>query len=76
MADKTPTIEKRGAGIYQCYCANQGSSDDICDTYKNDFLGGTVLTTSVSLLTVIINIILRTVNIKLISKIGYHTESG
>lgn len=75
-ADKDSTMDSRGAGIYQCYCAKKNPSADICSTYKYDFITGTGLTTAVSLLTVIINIILRTVNIKLISLIGYHTESG
>jgi len=75
-ADKGPTLDKRGAGVYQCYCANKGKDSDLCADYRNDFLLGTFLSTLVSLLTVIINIILRTINIKLISMIGYTTESG
>lgn len=65
-----------GVGVYQCYCSSVGGSDSICSSYKSDLLGGTALNTLVSLFTVIINIILRTVNIKLINMIGYHTESG
>jgi hypothetical protein len=37
---------------------------------------GSLLSTAVSLLTVIINTILKTVNIKLIGLIGYDTKSG
>ncbi|CDW90155.1 UNKNOWN [Stylonychia lemnae] len=74
--DKDPTLDKRGTGVYQCYCANKGKDSDLCDQYRKDMLLGTFLSTLVSLLTVIINIILRTINIKLISLIGYTTESG
>jgi len=40
-----------------------------------DLSGGTLLTSAVSYSIVIVNIILRTINIMFISKIGYHTES-
>lgn len=68
-------MEQRGAGIYQCYCQYENPGADICKDYKYDLLKGTGLSTAVSLLTVVINIILRTINIKLIQLIGYHTES-
>jgi len=74
--DKDPTLNYNGVGVYQCYCSSVGSSNSICSNYKSDLFGGTILTSLVSLLTVVINIILRTVNIKLINMIGYHTESG
>lgn len=38
-ADMIPTLEKRGGGIYQCFCAKYGS-DQICDKYKKDLQGG------------------------------------
>jgi len=49
---------------------------NICYDYTKDNLWSSFLSTLVSLSVSVINIILRTVNIILISIIGYHTESN
>lgn len=64
-----------------CYCKGTVTSffisdeSDTCYQYSSDLNGGTLLTSVVSYSIVIVNIILRTINIKFINMIGYHTES-
>lgn len=48
---------------------------DLCYTYWSDFATGFALTNFVTILVTIINIVIRTVNIKLITSIGYATVS-
>lgn len=81
MLDKDPTEVFQGTGIYMCYCKGTVTSffitdeTDPCYQYSSDLNGGTLLTNVVSYSIVIVNIILRTINIMFINKIGYHTES-
>lgn len=64
-----------------CYCKGTVTSffitdeSDPCYQYSMDLSGGALLTNAVSYSIVIVNIILRTINIIFITKIGYHTES-
>jgi hypothetical protein len=81
-SDKDETIEHlRGAGYYQCYCKLHSSvskiahSDDpyneLCYNYQYDIKLGLILTNIVTILVTVTNIIVRTINIKLINVIGF-----
>jgi hypothetical protein len=66
---------------YQCYCKfNSGKSatfdsNDFCHEYQYDQSFGLAMTTLVTVLVSVINIIIRTLNMTLINKIGYDTHS-
>lgn len=80
------TVEHfRGSGYYQCYCKTYTTIKDIahsenykkelCYNYHYDIYIGFLLTQSVTILVTLTNIIIRTINIQLISFIGYQTKS-
>lgn len=83
VLDKDATLKQHGAGFYQCYCKANSSPKDIgsdrdenfCDDYQIDIQTGLLLTTVVTVLVSIFNIIIRTVNMNLIDRIGYDTHS-
>ena len=65
-----------------CYCQHHGNAkqdlsdpEALCYQYFYDNALGFFLTNMVSVLISFINIVIRTVNIALIDKIGYHTQS-
>ncbi len=77
-ADKNPTMDGKGTGIYYCFCKNyDGNLDkpDYCDDYTYDYLIALALGKVVSFAIVIINTILRTIVMMLIKYIGFYTES-
>lgn len=73
-----------GTGVYQCYCKQlQGEiglasmyKHDVCQMYTEDYFGGQTLSTIVSVSIVVINLILRSCMLSLITWIGFHTESA
>lgn len=72
------TLKQQGTGIYQCFCSNYpGSFSQVpfCDQFQKDKYLGLGLSQLVSFAIVIINFVLRSVNILLIKYIGYNTES-
>jgi hypothetical protein len=76
--DKDNTLSFKGTGIYQCFCSKYpGKDSDVsfCDNYNKDQLVGMGLSKIVSFSIVIVNFVLRTVNMILIKYIGHHTES-
>lgn len=76
--DKDYTMNKMGTGVYTCFCKNYpGSKSEVpfCDDYTKDWLTGLALSQVVSFSIVIVNFVLRTVNLLLIKLIGHHTES-
>lgn len=83
--DKNETKEFHGAGYYLCYCKLHSNpadiakldepKDDVCYIYQQDKAIGMGLTNFVTALVTIMNIIIRTTNIKLIKAIGYDTVS-
>lgn len=82
--DREPTMNIHGYGYYQCYCEEYSSifklwshdaTSDFCQAYNHDQVVGSVLANSVAVLISVINIILRTVNTKLIEYIGYPSVS-
>lgn len=81
--DKSATMNFQGQGFYMCYCKKYGSLSSLaqegvtlCETYAKDTSTGLLLTNLVTVLVSIINIVIRKLNIFLISKVGFHTESG
>ena len=73
-----------GYGYYQCYCEKYSSSFKLwskdatsifCQPYNHDQAVGKLLANSVAVLISVINIVLRTVNTKLIEYIGYPSVS-
>ncbi len=62
--------------LYDGDTTDQAVDANFCFQYAHDNLKGSALSTLVSLSVSVINIILRTVNMFLISLIGYHTESN
>lgn len=79
--DSGLTEQYKGTGMYQCYCQEwkkQYKNFDgakFCDDYSKDQLIGLGLSKVVSVAIVVINFVLRTLNMGLISFIGYYTES-
>ena len=72
-----------GLGYYKCFCKEFASESDLfeapyeglCDDFTTDGYVGLALSNSVTVLVSVVNIILRTVNIKLIGIIGIDTLS-
>ena len=79
--DKDYTQDKKGAGIYQCYCKQYSnfetltSKADLCYTYQTGIYTGKVLSTSVTILVSLINMVIKKLNLYLINRIGLHTIS-
>lgn len=78
--DKEPTFNKQGTGIYQCYCKGYASlstastdKGDLCNTWFRNTYGGYGISESVTVLITIVNIIIRSLCIYMIKKVGYHT---
>lgn len=73
-----------GTGVYQCYCKQLQNEiglgamyeHPVCRMYTEDFFGGQTLSTIVSVSIVIINLVLRSCMLNLITWIGFHTESA
>jgi len=85
VVDLEPTLSRHGYGYYQCYCAkysssfqlwSNGTTPTFCRTYNHDQVVGAILANSVAILISVINIVLRTVNTKLIEYIGYPSVSS
>lgn len=70
--DKAYAKQFLSSGMYQCYCKNpnKDSESDLCDQYFSDMRTATGLSTLVSILITVINIVTRTINIKLIDYVG------
>jgi hypothetical protein len=79
--DKDPTMKFEGSGIYQCYCKRTShvhdslNEESLCYEYNRDILLGLGLNNLVTVLVSVINIVIRKLNMSLIDKIGYHTQS-
>ena len=79
--DQDETSQMQGEGYYMCYCKKYGASDrkegnsSLCDMYTQDTQMGFFLANLVTFLVSCINIVIRKLNIALIQKIGFHTES-
>jgi hypothetical protein len=57
--------------VYQCFCSEKAiEHGDICSDYFDEQTKATALSTSVAILITAVNIIVRTINIKLIDYIG------
>ena len=78
-------MEKQGTGIYQCYCKTQTyteltdaalSKDNICKAYLRKYGGGYALSEAVTVVITVVNIVIRTLCIFMIKKVGYKTISG
>lgn len=80
--DKDYTIAKQGTGTYQCYCEQMGlaalaaDKNSICSTYFNQYLGGEALGELVTVVITVVNILIRTLCIFLITRIGYWTVTA
>lgn len=83
--DKDYTLDKQGTGIYQCYCSAQGYADlasagledgNICHSYFIQFGGGYALSELVTVVITVVNIIIRTLVIAMITRVGYWTQTG
>ena len=75
--DEIATKISRGLGYYQCYCKSfSAESNSLCDMYTEDYRIGLALANTVTVLVSIVNIVLRTVNMKLIAYVGLDTESS
>ena len=75
-------MNKQGVGQYMCYCKHWGNrakdladEGSLCHMYFKDEAWGIILTNSVTFLISVINMLIRTVNVRLIDKIGFHTWS-
>jgi hypothetical protein len=80
--DKAATMASHGSGYYQCFCQEFGSPvgsvedyKDLCKMYTEDQVEGQLLGKSVTILISVFNIILRTLNTKLIEYVGLDTVS-
>lgn len=63
-------------GIYQCFCKEKafrgkgGPSNEVCEDYDDERNKATMFSTLVSVLITAVNIIVRTINMKLVDYIG------
>lgn len=83
--DREATASGRGAGFYLCYCKEytkrtetfkaEKPEDELCYQYWADNTKAMALSNFVSILVTAMNIVIRTINIKLVNAIGYATES-
>jgi hypothetical protein len=65
--DKSSTENNNGLGYYQCYCKLHSSdATSLCDMYTYDYFIGLSLRNAVTVLVSVVNILIRTINIKLI----------
>lgn len=79
--DKEPTMKSNGLGFYQCFCHDYSNYEEIknkdssslCYEYQVDKYKALALNNLVTVLVSIINIILRTLNMKLIDNVGIDT---
>lgn len=79
--DKPFTMKGKGNGVYQCYCIMHGSGltgwkkDHLCYDYSVDKLIEATNSNVITISIVVLNQILRTINIQLIRMIGLPYES-
>lgn len=80
--DMDLTLNRQGSGIYQCYCKNYADLVDashntanFCHTWFRQAYGGYAIGESVTVAITVVNIIIRSLCIFLIKKVGYHTET-
>lgn len=72
-----------GLGYYQCYCKEFSKqklrfpkkSEETCAMYQTDGLTALAMNNAVTVLVSVINIVLRTLNIRLIQLVGIDTQS-
>lgn len=83
--DQTYTVNQQGTGIYQCYCKQQGltqladaagNDGSICHEYFVQYSGGYFLGELVTVVITVVNIMIRTLCIFMIKKVGYWTVTG
>jgi len=74
-------LRKQGSGYYQCYCTQHSKASDasnknnLCADFQRDKYTAKVLNIFVAASVAIINIVIRTINMKLVDFIGYDTDS-
>jgi len=76
---KQTTLAQMGSGYYQCFCTLHSkptsNKKDLCYEFQTDKYSAKALNACVGALVAIINIVIRTVNIKLVDYIGFDTDS-
>lgn len=66
----------KGTGLYQCYCSKYKDVEaPFCQDYTYDIIVGFGLSNVVSIGITVVNMVIRIINIGLITFIGYYTES-
>jgi len=86
------TNQAKGTGVYQCFCElnaknatfagfitsseNSTAAEELCHDWKHALRGGSAISSGVSFAVTLVNMIIRTMNIFLLSKVGYHTYSA
>mmetsp|Transcript_41117 Transcript_41117/g.30242 ORF Transcript_41117/g.30242 Transcript_41117/m.30242 type:complete len:204 (+) Transcript_41117:115-726(+) len=81
--DMQPTLRGEGAGFYECYCQNflkeltleERQDIALCNSYFEDMIKGFATSEGLAYAIVVINYLLRSVNMFFIDYIGYDTES-
>jgi len=80
--DYNSTKDAQGTGVYQCFCEYENVSyytvsntTNPCYTYSQDIGTAYLLAQVVSYSIVVVNILLRSVNIFFIKRVGLHTIS-
>jgi hypothetical protein len=82
--DMALTVERQGTGIYQCYCkdyadivsaSSNSGPDAFCNTWFRQAYGGYAIGELVTVAITVVNIIIRSLCIFLLKKVGYHTET-
>jgi len=70
--DKDYAKQFLSSGMYQCYCTNENTDNksELCEQYFSDIDTATGLSTLVSILITVINIVTRSINMKLIDYVG------
>ena len=79
--DKEPTLNSYPTGIYKCYCKNQTLTQvtdkknalyDLCYPWFQETYYGYGIAESVTVAITVVNIIIRSLCIWMIKKVGYH----
>ena len=75
--DYASTKEGHGIGTYQCFCREFGhfpDNKDICSMYLRDYDSSLrIYTPLISITTLVLNIIIASIMVAMVKKIGYKT---
>ena len=81
LNDKVNTLKFQGYGVYQCYCKYHSSkmalldTEDDCHEYQYATTSTLVLTNVMTVMIVVLNTVLKVINVTFINGIGFSFNS-